>query len=231
MARDFAIRNPQQLLKNMVTIRDILAKHGIQCWLHYGTCLGAIREHNFIAHDDDADMGIYGKDYEKFMSVLPELEAAGLKNIPDEDWNGRMFQFVNTTDNGEPTSEQVDIFYENEIRFLHFIRRWDLGGRITVPYRFLSELDTIDFLGEKFNIPSDAPGLMRKLYGKTWNVPIANAPSKNGIRYQLKKLTHTPPLYLPKKLLFYIRRYMSKMFRLNKAAKDYKLKDKNKLDE
>lgn len=98
MARDFAIRNPERLLKNMVIIRDILARNGIPCWLHYGTCLGAVRERNFIPHDDDADMGIYAKDYGKLLSLIPELEKAELIRIQDDDWGDRMVQFVNRTE-------------------------------------------------------------------------------------------------------------------------------------
>ncbi len=218
MARDITIQDPQRLLKNMVIIRNILAKHDIPCWLHYGTCLGAIREHNFIAHDDDADMGIYGKDYEKFMSLLPELEEAGLINVPESDWNGRLIQFINKPESGQDThrggAEQVDVFYETEIRILRIFKRWNLGGRISVPYRFFKTLDTTTFLGETFYIPHDAANLMKLLYGKTWQTPIANVPSKNGITYQLKKIFRNPG-----KIFFYIKRKIGKVTEIRTTVK------------
>ncbi len=211
MAREFCIRNPEQLLKNMVTIRDILARHGIPCWLHNGTCLGAIRERNFIAHDDDADLGIYAKDYEKLIGLIPELEAAGLVRVPEYDWGGRLVQFVNKDEAG--TGEQVDIFWEKPVQGL-LGTSWDLGGRVRVPGKYLNTLDKIVFLGEEFLIPHDAPGLMRCLYGKTWRVPLKNVRTKKSLAFELKKL-----LANPGKLFFYIRRFIAQRKRIRAEAR------------
>jgi len=44
--------------KNLLDFRRILNRNGIKFGLIYGTLLGAIREQNFIKHDEDTDVYI-----------------------------------------------------------------------------------------------------------------------------------------------------------------------------
>lgn len=75
---------PQETLKKAHTcmveilkeIDRICSKHQITWFLFAGTALGAVRHQGFIPWDDDCDIGMPRKDYEKF------LEVAG-KELPD----------------------------------------------------------------------------------------------------------------------------------------------------
>lgn len=153
MAREFAIRNPAQLLENIAIMRDILASREIKCFLHYGTLLGAIREKNFIAHDDDADLGVFDDDFDKIITLIPELDRQGFEFLSQR--HGRLLQFVRK-------GEQVDLFVACK-KWSPFGHRWWIDERVSVHGSYLDSLSTIDFLGQLFLIPSNPEKLMRFL--------------------------------------------------------------------
>jgi len=69
---------PQQSLQfeMLCILDDICRKHGISYQLYSGTALGAVRHQGFIPWDDDVDVIMLRRDYEKFLSVAAaELEA------------------------------------------------------------------------------------------------------------------------------------------------------------
>ncbi len=194
MAREFAIRNPDKLLENMALMRDILARRGARCFLHFGTLLGAIREKGFIPHDDDADLGIFDEDFDKILTAIPELAEAGFTF--ESKRHGRLLQFLRG-------DEQVDLFVAVRVS-VPFAHRWAIDERVTVSGRYLDRLVEADFLGETFLIPSEPEALMKDLYGKTWRIPMKDIPSRTGWLWRLSKLARAPT-----KILFYARRYLN----------------------
>lgn len=60
-------------------IDKVCREHGIRYFLDSGTLLGAVRHGGFIPWDDDVDLGMPRRDYERFLKVAPN--ALGEKYV------------------------------------------------------------------------------------------------------------------------------------------------------
>lgn len=64
----------------LIFIDKVCSKYDIDYWLGFGTLLGAVRHGGFIPWDDDIDLVILRKDYNRLIEVLPkELAKHDLK--------------------------------------------------------------------------------------------------------------------------------------------------------
>ncbi len=52
---------------------SICKKHGLTYYMFYGSLLGAVRHKGFIPWDDDVDVAMPRKDYEKFLTLGHEF--------------------------------------------------------------------------------------------------------------------------------------------------------------
>lgn len=59
----------ERLFEILVYFADFCDKHGIKYSLASGTCLGAVRDHDFIPWDDDLDVSMLREDYDRFFEL------------------------------------------------------------------------------------------------------------------------------------------------------------------
>lgn len=65
------------LLKALVDFDSFCTQHNIKYVLHGGSCLGAVRHKGFIPWDDDVDIAMYRKDYERFLELSKDMYKEG----------------------------------------------------------------------------------------------------------------------------------------------------------
>ncbi len=153
---------------NLLDFRACLNDVNITFGLIYGTLLGAIRENNFIAHDEDIDVFVFDEDRNKVLDSLFELKKRGLVvGRYEKDQNPDLISFVRD-------DEYIDIyFFKKNI----FGNRTANGAFIEAKY--LENLKKIEFLGENFSVPERSEELLEKLYGKDWRVPREGVKGSN----------------------------------------------------
>ena len=61
-----------ELLDLLRRIDLVLNKCGVEYFAVYGTCLGAVREHQIIPWDDDIDIAVWREDFSRTLKILSE---------------------------------------------------------------------------------------------------------------------------------------------------------------
>ncbi len=87
-----------KILDEVVRICD---KNGFRYSLAYGTLIGAVRHKGFIPWDDDIDIYLMRKDYDKLLSILkdPNSDTAKWISVIDDTCKGYYYSFAKVVDN------------------------------------------------------------------------------------------------------------------------------------
>ena len=71
--------NKKQAKENLLLLKSIADKSGLCFALAFGTALGAVREHDFIEHDEDIDLWVHYSQKDLLLSLLFELRENGFE--------------------------------------------------------------------------------------------------------------------------------------------------------
>ena len=77
LSQDEIKKSQQVLLEILKAVHKICEEHEIHYTLFYGTLIGAVRHKGFIPWDDDVDIAMSRKDYNRFLKICKEF-------LPDE---------------------------------------------------------------------------------------------------------------------------------------------------
>ena len=166
--RAMSSREPAQVWRDIGALIDKLAAIGYDCFINSGTLLGAIRDRQLIAHDDDVDLGVVLKS-DTLVGVVAEWQALKEtlrgQGLLDEKFEARMRTHAKI---GAAGGASVDLF-----------PAWILDGRAYVwphtageiPREALLPLKKVVLEAVELPIPQQAEQMLQCNYGPGWRQP------------------------------------------------------------
>lgn len=144
--------------ENLKILKNVLGECGVEFQLAFGSLLGAVREHDFIDHDEDIDLAFLDEDRDKVLAAMPRLYDAGFKVCRYD------------------RRDLVSIMRKGEYIDLYFYRPYGDGLRICsgslLIENHLVNSTTLDFKGDTYNIPARWEEYLVGVYGKDWRTPV-----------------------------------------------------------
>lgn len=145
--------------ENLLILRGVLANTDIRWGLIFGTLLGAIRENDFIAHDEDTDVYIFEEDRQKCVDILWELKKCGFE----------VARYENAL---------LSIIRKNEYIDFYFFKKGLFGRRSDgyyVPRIHFSSTESIKLFHFDFPTLYKPNSYLEYTYGKDWKIPKINS--------------------------------------------------------
>ena len=171
--------------ENLFLLNEVLASTNIVYGLIFGTLLGAIREGQFIAHDEDIDLYVLDEYKSDVIRLLPELKEKGLKLVRVN--NDELSLMRN--------DEYIDIYFFKQSKKFFSRRKRVHNENYSIRANLLEETMQFTFLNMIVPVPSNPEYLLKKIYGGNWRTPIQGRPAlPNSLVSRVKR-----QLYLLKK--------------------------------
>lgn len=156
------IIDKNQAKENLLLFKKIMGKEGISFGLIYGTLLGAIREKDFISHDEDIDVFMLDEYREKFLALLFVFREKGFEVARYEN---DLLSLIRKDD-------YIDVYIFNKSL---------LGRKCNgdfLPSKFFIKFDNVEFCSDTFQTLNNPIEFLEYAYGKTWNIPQRNKPAE-----------------------------------------------------
>jgi hypothetical protein len=173
---------PDTVAATLADVCAFLRDHGIWHCLTYGTLLGAVREQDVIAWDDDFDLFIRPRDIRRLLS----LEAAASHGFRFELVRLRPTQLAVNPCAVDGGAGQIAVWRDGAkcgdlFAFTLFndgvLRRFDLETGVywvphsSFPHYFVDMLDTATIRGRTYPAPRRADVFLAGVYGADWRTP------------------------------------------------------------
>lgn len=99
-------------LEVLMGIDRVCKEHDIKYYVDYGTLLGAVRHHGFIPWDDDIDICMFRKDYDRFCEIMRDIqEDLILRDIHNDENYQQYFCRIVNTNKFELTEEYLEKYH------------------------------------------------------------------------------------------------------------------------
>jgi hypothetical protein len=165
--------------ENLELFCKIMNKTDIKYGLIYGTLLGAVREKNFIEHDEDSDVFVLHEYKDRFLRLIPEFKEVGITPV----------RYIDDVVSLMRNDDYIDVFFFKKKKKYGLKKIRSLNNDYEIDAKYLENTVQINFLGFKTYIPEKPEDLLKKVYGKDWRIPIKNCNAKpNALHTKLRSL-------------------------------------------
>ena len=143
--------------------KRIFDEQGVVFFLRQGTCLGAVRDHALIPWDDDLDLGsiigMHGFSEDLIEPTVAAFRAGGC--------------YVEVHEEGLYTNVKI-MRYQIRIDWQCYrVVKGTIAHYPGVPFPvgLFAKLAPVDFIGDRYLVPSPPEDYLRTKYGADWNTP------------------------------------------------------------
>lgn len=151
------------------TVNQALRSKNLQPFLMSGVLLGYERNRSLLPHDKDLDLGLIG--WEHQFTVMQALLELGHFKVDMSELTGSKRYLLSAMDLRNGISVDFFMFHDRGDHYCHGI---DFEYGYTENFRFSKfELHEVDFLGERFWVPSNIDQNLTENYGD-WKTPEKN---------------------------------------------------------
>ena len=149
-------------------IKKIFKEKGIQFFLIFGTCLGAIREGDFIEYDDDIDLGVTERiPLEIKKEICKELHKEGFYIIQHEN-----YEWCGTIICKRKVETSIHWFQKEGENFVWRDKKGNL--ELQIPAELLGKFKEVNLGEERFLVP-DPPEIYLERTYSDWKTPQKRA--------------------------------------------------------
>lgn len=175
-----SIFNKEGALKDLKIIKEVFEKQGVKFFLAYGTCLGAVRDKDFIEWDDDIDLGVIEpltlKKKKEIGWMLYDLgfnpqqltfNVFGRMELVEPGYNGTEKTGIMVIEKNVHIT--IFFFHKEKEEYLCAPR---IGAKVLIgsPTKFYDKLETIKFKGDNYLTPSPVKDYLEFTY-TNWEKP------------------------------------------------------------
>jgi len=154
--------------QDLKEVGEVLKRNGITFHLQWGTCLGAVREGDFIEWDYDIDLGSFDNPPNEVRAkIVKELKSIGFASFWSCDYVRIRRLRVNPV-------IPIDLYFftrdgENCFAWRNY-EKWQ-----KIEYKYLSKFKTIQFNNGEYLVPDPPEEYLTRLY-KDWKIRIKKEP-------------------------------------------------------